>query len=257
MAGRTGPGPERGQDENRPPHRRVRLPRLELPPLPRPQAADQAVQGGRQEAPATARGRDAQAARTRTRGRSSPRSTPSSGAGRPTTGAWCPARSSHRSGTTRGQLTYKWARYSHPNKPARWVASRYYGKFCPSRDDKWVFGDRETGAYLLRHSWTSIRRHVMVKGRASPDDPDLAGYWENRRRKNGPPLDAGTLALLARQAQPLPALRGPAHRRQPPPVLARGLGRLVAQRHPPGHPPRSHRGGNHPRRRRATEPSSS
>ena len=39
----------------------------------------------------------------------------------------------------------------------------------------------------------------MVKGRASPDDPDLAGYWENRRRKNGPPLDSGTPALLARQ----------------------------------------------------------
>ena len=40
-----------------------RLPRLELPPLPQRQAADQAVQGGHQEAPATARGRDAQAAR--------------------------------------------------------------------------------------------------------------------------------------------------------------------------------------------------
>ena len=39
----------------------------------------------------------------------------------------------------------------------------------------------------------------MVKSRASPDDPDLAGYWENRRRRNGPPLDAGTLGLLGRQ----------------------------------------------------------
>ena len=102
------------------------------------------------------------------------------------------------------QLTYKWARYSHPNKPARWTVSRYYGKFCPARDDKWVFGDRETGAYLLRHSWTSIRRHVLVKGRSSPDDPDLAGYWENRRRKNGLALDAGTLALLARQENRCP-----------------------------------------------------
>ena len=102
------------------------------------------------------------------------------------------------------QLTYKWARYSHPNKPARWTVSRYYGKFCPSRDDKWVFGDRETGAYLLRHSWTGIRRHVLVKGRSSPDDPDLAGYWENRRRKNGLALDAGTLALLARQENRCP-----------------------------------------------------
>jgi RNA-directed DNA polymerase len=97
------------------------------------------------------------------------------------------------------QLTYKWARWTHPNKGARWVTSRYYGKFCPDRNDKWVFGDRDTGAHLLNHAWTGIRRHVMVKGRASPDDPDLAGYWEYRRRRHGPPLDAGTLSLLGRQ----------------------------------------------------------
>jgi RNA-directed DNA polymerase len=103
------------------------------------------------------------------------------------------------------QLTYKWARWTHPKKGARWVTSRYYGKFCPSRNDKWVFGNRDTGAYLLRHSWTSIRRHVMVKGWASPDDPDLAGYWENRRRRNGPPLDAGTLSLLGRQQNRCPS----------------------------------------------------
>jgi RNA-directed DNA polymerase len=102
------------------------------------------------------------------------------------------------------QLTYKWARWTHPKKPARWATSRYYGKFCPSRNDRWVFGDRDTGAYLLNHSWTSIRRHVMVKDRASPDDPDLAGYWENRRRKHGPPLDAGTLSLLGRQLNRCP-----------------------------------------------------
>ena len=107
------------------------------------------------------------------------------------------------------KLTYKWARYSHPNKPARWVTSRYYGKFCPSRNDRWVFGDRETGAYLLKHSWTSIRRHVMVKDRASPDDPDLAGYWDNRRRRHGPPLDAGTASLLGRQRNRCPRCGNP------------------------------------------------
>ncbi len=102
------------------------------------------------------------------------------------------------------QLTYKWARYAHPNKGARWTVSRYYGKFCPARNDKWVFGDRETGGYLLNHDWTGIRRHVMVKDRSSPDDPDLAGYWENRRRRHGPPLDTGTLALLGRQRNRCP-----------------------------------------------------
>jgi RNA-directed DNA polymerase len=107
-------------------------------------------------------------------------------------------------------LTWKWARWTHPNKGGWWVASRYYGKFCPSRDDKWVFGDRNTGAYLLNHAWTNIRRHVVVKGRSSPDDPDLAGYWENRRgKKHGLAADPGTLALLTRQENKCPHCTDP------------------------------------------------
>jgi len=36
------------------------------------------------------------------------------------------------------QLTYKWACYSHQNKPKSWITSRYYGKFNPdSQDTVW------------------------------------------------------------------------------------------------------------------------
>jgi group II intron reverse transcriptase/maturase len=101
-------------------------------------------------------------------------------------------------------LTWKWARHSHPSKGQRWVAARYFGKFHPNREDGWVFGDKDTGTRLVKHSWTAIRRHVMVKGTASPDDPGLAGYWRYRRDKHGPPLDAHTLALLARQGRNCP-----------------------------------------------------
>jgi RNA-directed DNA polymerase len=97
------------------------------------------------------------------------------------------------------KLTWKWARHSHPNKAGRWAATRYYGQFNPSRNDRWVFGDKKTGAYLRNHAWTKIRRHVMVKGSASPDDPDLAGYWRYRRDKSGTPLDDSTRYLLRRQ----------------------------------------------------------
>jgi RNA-directed DNA polymerase len=97
------------------------------------------------------------------------------------------------------KLTWKWARYSHQNKPASWVQARYFGSFNSFRQDRWVFGDRATGSYLRKHSWTKIRRHVMVKGRSSPDDPDLAGYWRYRRDKYGTPLDSTTANLLARQ----------------------------------------------------------
>jgi RNA-directed DNA polymerase len=97
------------------------------------------------------------------------------------------------------KLAYKWACWSHPNKPKRWIAQRYFGKFDKFRNDRWVFGDRDTGAYLPKPAWTDITRHTLVKGGASPDDPDLAKYWAQRRRKVKPPLDAYTVRLLTKQ----------------------------------------------------------
>ena len=97
------------------------------------------------------------------------------------------------------KLTYKWACWSHPNKPRHWIIGRYFGKFSKFRNDRWVFGDKDTGAYLPKPSWTDIVRHTLVKGGASPDDPALAGYWAQRRQKVKPPLDPYTVRLLSRQ----------------------------------------------------------
>jgi RNA-directed DNA polymerase len=97
------------------------------------------------------------------------------------------------------KLTYKWACWTHSNKPKRWTVQRYYGKFDKFRADRWVFGDRDTGAYLPKPAWTDIVRHILVKSRASPDDPALAGYWAQRRQKVKPPLDSYTVRLLSRQ----------------------------------------------------------
>jgi RNA-directed DNA polymerase len=85
------------------------------------------------------------------------------------------------------KLTYKWAVYSHSNKSKYWVVNRYFGMFNKSRRDRWVFGNRASGAYLLKFAWTRIVRHQMVKGGASPDDPALAEYWAERRAKTPPP----------------------------------------------------------------------
>jgi RNA-directed DNA polymerase len=107
------------------------------------------------------------------------------------------------------QLTYKWARNAHHrNKPATWIVRRYFGKFHPSRNDRWVFGDRQTGAYLTKHNWTKITRHVMVAGAASPDDPDLEGYWATRRRTGQAALDGSTQGLLSRQRGRCPLCAG-------------------------------------------------
>jgi len=97
------------------------------------------------------------------------------------------------------RLTYKWACWTHPNKPKRWITSRYYRRFSKFRNDRWVFGNPDTGAHLPKLSWTPIVRHTLVKGGASPDDPSLAAYWERRRQKVRPPLDPYTVRLLSRQ----------------------------------------------------------
>jgi RNA-directed DNA polymerase len=95
------------------------------------------------------------------------------------------------------QLTYRWALRAHPNKSKRWVVARYFGQFNQSRADRWVFGDRETGAYMPRFVWTKIVRHQMVKGISSPDDPALTDYWAERRGRNKPEiLGKFTLSLL-------------------------------------------------------------
>jgi RNA-directed DNA polymerase len=98
------------------------------------------------------------------------------------------------------KLTYKWAKHSHPNKPTRWIIRRYFGTFNKSRQDRWVFGDRDSGAYLTRFAWTKIVRHQMVRGASSTDDPALTEYWAARRRRGIPrPIDTATLRLLQSQ----------------------------------------------------------
>jgi RNA-directed DNA polymerase len=97
------------------------------------------------------------------------------------------------------KLTYKWATWHHNNKPKPWIVDRYFGKRNKFRNDRWVFGDPDGKAHLVKFSWTDIVRHVMVSGAASPDDPALTEYWAKRRHKVKPPLDNYTLRLLARQ----------------------------------------------------------
>lgn len=106
------------------------------------------------------------------------------------------------------QQLYKWARRRHPKKNRRWVTARYFGPFHPTRRNQWVFGDRDTGAYLHQYAWTKIVRHAPVPGRYSPDDPALAQYWAERRRKRKPPQIAETWQRALRAQQGLCPLCG-------------------------------------------------
>ena len=98
------------------------------------------------------------------------------------------------------RLTYKWVQFTHPNKPTSWVIPRYFDRFNKTRRDRWVFGDRNSGAYMQKFAWTRIVRHAMVKSGASPDDPALAEYWAQRRRKPPPlSIDKANLRLFESQ----------------------------------------------------------
>lgn len=106
-------------------------------------------------------------------------------------------------------LVWKWALFRHPKKPKRWVKDRYFGQFHPTRRDRWVFGNRESGAYLHRFAWTKIVRHDLVKGAASPDDPALTQYWAARRRRSTPPpINLTMLRQLRRQQGRCPICAG-------------------------------------------------
>jgi RNA-directed DNA polymerase len=89
---------------------------------------------------------------------------------------------------------WRWSVRRHPKKGARWVKDRYWpatGRY------KWTFRDRRSGARLVRHTSTHIRRHTKVKGDASPYDGDLL-YWARRLREH-PELPRRVSALLKTQ----------------------------------------------------------
>ena len=84
------------------------------------------------------------------------------------------------------KLAYKWARHCHPNKPRHWVTARYFGQFNKSRQDNWVFGDRVSGAHIVKFAWTKIVRHQMVKGGRLRMTPPLPRTGPNGGVKEQP-----------------------------------------------------------------------
>ena len=77
----------------------------------------------------------------------------------------------------------RFANRTHPNKSKKWKKNKYWGRLNLQKKSNWVFGDKQTGQYMLKFSWTKIERHTLVKQRSSPDDPSLIDYWEKRSKK--------------------------------------------------------------------------
>ncbi|NEP81882.1 MAG: hypothetical protein F6K17_03415 [Okeania sp. SIO3C4] len=69
---------------------------------------------------------------------------------------------------------WRWAKRRHPNKSKRWIANRYF----KIRGQGWEFASevkdrrgkiKEIGLFNIAK--IPIKRHIKVKGTASPDDP--------------------------------------------------------------------------------------
>src|SRR5262249_31379734 len=80
------------------------------------------------------------------------------------------------------KLQRRWVKRSHPTKPWKWRMRRYWGE-CKYRKgtDRWVF--QSFGVHMLKHAWTPIKRHTLVRRFASWDDPDLERYWDARMKR--------------------------------------------------------------------------
>ena len=91
----------------------------------------------------------------------------------------------------------RWCRRTHPSKSWRWITRAYFGRFGKGRHNKWVFGNPKTGAHLPCLSWTPIKRHIMVRYDASPDDPDLRSYWQQREARKAELLPSWRQRVLA------------------------------------------------------------
>ena len=88
------------------------------------------------------------------------------------------------------QIIWRFLKRRHPLKGEKWI----YNQYCTKVDgDKYVF----FANYKTRKNNTAkilmvniakdipITRHIKIKGNASPLDPELRKYWEERNRKCG------------------------------------------------------------------------
>ncbi len=91
----------------------------------------------------------------------------------------------------------KWGVKRHRNKGRNWLKGKY---FQTVGGDKWTFATPREGKNpmtLYKHPETAVKRHIKVKGEASPYDGNLI-YWSTRMGKH-PEIPKTRATLLKRQ----------------------------------------------------------
>jgi RNA-directed DNA polymerase len=93
----------------------------------------------------------------------------------------------------------KWARNSHRNKSSSWILHQYWDPTNPEPAERWTFRHRASGTFLQKFRWMYIKRHVLVRGTASPDDSRLKDYWRGRMARKAAMLSPSRKKLSQRQ----------------------------------------------------------
>jgi RNA-directed DNA polymerase len=78
----------------------------------------------------------------------------------------------------------RWISKTHPNKSFSWRDRRYWGNHPAYPGSQWSFMDKDSGMVLYRMGYTRIQRHPLVQGDASPDNPQLRDYFEQRSKRS-------------------------------------------------------------------------
>jgi RNA-directed DNA polymerase len=84
------------------------------------------------------------------------------------------------------RMIWSWClrRHAKDHKGKRWIRRKYFGTHGNSTwvfQSKWCTKDGESyRIFLFDPETVQIERHVKVKGSASPDDPKLRMYWQER-----------------------------------------------------------------------------
>lgn len=68
-----------------------------------------------------------------------------------------------------------WCKRRHPNKGRKWIANKYY-KQVGTRS--WTFHSEQI--FLRRMQYIRVKRHVKIRAKANPYDPEYAEYFKER-----------------------------------------------------------------------------
>jgi RNA-directed DNA polymerase len=93
----------------------------------------------------------------------------------------------------------RYVKRRHSGKSSQWCHQVDWRRFNLERQDNWVFGDKTSGAHLLKFAWFTIERHVLVKGTTSMDDPTLKQYWQHRQKAQAKTMKPSRQRLAKRQ----------------------------------------------------------